>query len=332
MECAFCDNKEVSLVKEIKDETFRKESFMIINHYYKCGSCDEIFVTSDIEQINIVQVYNQYREKHKILFPEQVKKLREKYDVSAAKMSEILGFGVNSYGKYERGEIPNESNAALLNLITEPANFKELLDEKREFLSLNEFAKISQKIDFQLQGKNMLTYKNGLLNHVKIPTRFNGFVLPSIEKLGNLIVYFAENVKPFMVKLNKLLFYTDFLNYKSTGYSISGFPYTAISMGPVPENYGIFFQILENEGYIQNEYVPFRNGEGSERFIAKKEFDEALFTEIELENLKKVATKFLDISTDDIKEISHKESAWLNEIDKKNIIDYQKYAFDLKAI
>ncbi len=332
MECAFCDNKEVSLIKESKELTFRKDSFMIIDHYYKCNNCNEIFVTSDIEQINIVQVYNQYREKHKILFPEQIKKLREKYEVSAAKMSEILGFGTNSYGKYERGEIPNESNTALLNLITEPANFKALLEEKREMLSTNEFEKISKKVDYLLKEKTKFLFTNGLLENIKIPTRYNGYVFPNIEKLGNLIIYFAENVKPFMVKLNKLLFYTDFLNYKSTGYSISGFAYAAIPMGPVPDNYGIFFQILENEGFIQKEYVPFRNGEGSERFIAKKEFDESLFNEIELENLKKVATKFIDVSTDDIKEISHKESAWLNEINKKNMIDYQKYAYDLKAI
>jgi len=332
MECAFCDNEEVSLFKESKEQSFRKDSFMIIDHFYKCEKCNEVYVTSEIEQINIVQVYNQYREKHKILFPEQIKKLREKYDVSAAKMSEILGFGTNTYGKYERGEIPNESNTALLNLITEPHNFKELLEEKREMLSTNEYEKILKNLDFLIQDNSKFTLKSNLLENVKIPTRFHGFVFPNIEKLANLVIYFAENVKPFMVKLNKLLFYADFLNYKKTGYSISGFQYAAIPMGPVPNNYGILFQLIENEGFIQTEYVSFNNGEGSDRFVAKKVFDESLFTEIELDSINKVAETFKNMSTDEIKEISYKEIAWINEISGKKIIDYQKYAFGLKAI
>ncbi len=70
------------------------------------------------------QAYNQYRDKYNLPFPEEIKEIRAKYGVSATKMSEILGFGINSYRNYENGEVPNQSNANLIQLAKNPIQFK----------------------------------------------------------------------------------------------------------------------------------------------------------------------------------------------------------------
>ncbi len=72
------------------------------------------------------QVYRQYRERHGIPSPEDIKAIRLKYRVSAAKMSRILGFGANQYRLYEAGEMPSLSNARLITLIAEKDNFEKL--------------------------------------------------------------------------------------------------------------------------------------------------------------------------------------------------------------
>ena len=41
--------------------------------------------------------------------------------------------------------------------------------------------------------------------------------------------------------MNKLLFYSDFLNFKNTAYSISGANYMAHNYGPVPVRFGGIF-------------------------------------------------------------------------------------------
>ena len=72
------------------------------------------------------QVYRQYRERHGIPSPEDIKAIRLKYRVSAAKMSRILGLGANQYRLYEAGEMPSLSNARLITLIAEKDNFEKL--------------------------------------------------------------------------------------------------------------------------------------------------------------------------------------------------------------
>ena len=77
-----------------------------------------------MDLININQVHNLYREKYGIPFPEEIKAIREKYEVSAKKMSEILGLGSNAYRLYESGEMPTVSNGRLILSIKEPEEFK----------------------------------------------------------------------------------------------------------------------------------------------------------------------------------------------------------------
>ena len=291
MECAFCDNNQVALKKEYKEFKFRKEGFIIAQHYYKCDVCGEEFTTTETDQLSIAQVYNQFRERHRVLLPEQIKALREKYGLSAARMSEILGFGINSYGKYERGEIPNDSNAALLNLIGEPKNFKQLVEEKKELLPEREYQKITKRINGLLNSPSEFSIKNELFSEKIIPNRYRGYTLPRYEKFANMLIYFIDAMKPFMVKLNKLMFYADFLNYRTSGASISGYQYKAIQRGPVPVDYDIAFNLIEKDEFLDREYVSFRNGEGAERFISVKQFDKSLFTETELASLCEVANR-----------------------------------------
>jgi len=332
MECAFCDNTQVALKKEYKEFKFRKESFMIAQHYYKCHVCGEEFTTTETDELSIMQVYNQFREKHHILFPEQIKALREKYGLSATKMSEILGFGINSYGKYERGEMPNDSNAALLNLIRESQNFRQLVEEKKDFLQEKEYQKIMKTINRLIAQPSEFSIKKTLFSENSIPNRYCGYAIPNYEKFANMLVYFVGALKPFMVKLNKLMFYADFLNYRTSGASISGYQYKAIQRGPVPVDYDIAFNLIEKDGFLDREYVSFRNGEGAERFIHVKQFDKSLFTETELATMREVANRFKYTPTNEIQQLSHEEPAWQNEIAGRNLIDYQKYAFELEIL
>jgi putative zinc finger/helix-turn-helix YgiT family protein len=120
--------KEMTLVTEQRVLTYRKEKFTVTFHFYKCADSGEQFTTNELDDINTGQVYSQYRKAHNIPDPEQIKQLRKRYKVSASKMSKILGFGANMFRKYENGEIPNESNSRLIQLVKKPENFKELVE------------------------------------------------------------------------------------------------------------------------------------------------------------------------------------------------------------
>jgi putative zinc finger/helix-turn-helix YgiT family protein len=120
--------KEMTLLSGQRELTYRKEKFTFTFHFYKCADSGEQFTTNELDDINIDQVYNQYRKAHNIPDPEQIKQLRKGYKGSASKMSKILGFGANMFRKYENGEIPNESNSRLIQLVKKAGNFKELVE------------------------------------------------------------------------------------------------------------------------------------------------------------------------------------------------------------
>src|ERR1700741_1566250 len=112
--------KPMNLIKEKKSLEFRRESFEIVYHSYKCEDSGEEFVDEYLNDLNLNQVYNAYRVRHKLPFPEEIRQIRKKYGLSATAMSEILGFGVNQYRLYETGEIPSEVNGRLIQLAARP--------------------------------------------------------------------------------------------------------------------------------------------------------------------------------------------------------------------
>ncbi|TVQ06946.1 MAG: DUF4065 domain-containing protein [Bacteroidetes bacterium] len=327
--------KEMKLIKERRSMDFRKETFCIVFHYYKCEDSGEQFTTTSLDDVNMNQLYNQYRDKFNIPFPDEIIKIRQKYGLPASKMSEILGFGVNSYRQYEAGEMPSTANAKLIQMVDDPGKYIDMvelcgtLDEK---LKTKYIQKAQLLVEERKRNIFNLNFKEYLLgNH--LADIYSGYRNPNIEKFTEMVVYFSEKVQPFKTKMNKLLFYADFLMFKQSCFSISGVRYKAIDMGPVPNNFQSIFEFLANEDEIDIIYSRFPQGYIGEQFKARQErpFNASLFSESELEVLEKVSTEFKSTSTSDIIDVSHLEEAWKENEKNKSIISYE-YAFELHQI
>ena len=326
---------EMKLTKEQRSMIFRKETFDIVFHYYQCEDSREQFTSAALDELNMNQVYNQYRDKFNIPFPDEINNIRGKYGLSASKMSEILGFGVNSYRQYEAGEIPSVANAKLIQMVDDPQNFMEMtvlcgtLDEKAR-------VKYIQKAIFLAEEKKRnifnINFKEYLLgNH--LADIYSGYRNPNFEKITEMVVYFSDKLSPFKTKMNKLLFYADFLMFKQSCFSISGMRYKAIEMGPVPINFQSIFEYLANKDEIDIFTTEFPQGYIGEQFKSKNDrpFRAELFSENELNVLEKVATVFKPTSTNEMIELSHLEEAWKKNEKNKSVISYE-YAFDLNQM
>lgn len=324
--------KEMSIQKEWRSMNFRKEKFIVLFHSYKCDETGEQFEDDAFAQLNYNQLVNQYREKYSMPFPEQIIALRKKYDISASKMSDILGFGTNSYRQYENGEVPSQSNARLIQLADEPREFKKLVDLCTT-IELKVKDKLFQNIQGLLEEQKSTTFEKQLQNYffeASFPNTFTGYKMPGLEKFTEMVVFFTNRLQPWKTKLNKLLFYADFAMYRQSGYSISGVQYRAIPMGPVPNNFNSIFEYLVNNNDVEINYATFNDGGTGEQFKpnSKRKFNVGLFTEDELFILEMTADRFKNVSANEIIEISHMEKAWIENKDEKKIIDY-KYSFDL---
>lgn len=327
--------KEMKLTKERRSLDFRKETFEIIFHYYKCEDSGEQFTTTALDEVNMNQVYNQYRDRFNIPFSDEIIRIREKYSLSAAKMSEILGFGVNSYRQYESGEMPSIANAKLIQMVDDPKFFIDMV-ELCATLEEKSKTKYIQKAQLLVEERKRnifdLNFKEYLLGN-PLADIYSGYRNPNFEKFTEMVVYFSEQIEPFKTKMNKLLFYADFLMFKQSCFSISGVRYKAIDMGPVPNNFQSLFEYLANKEEIDVYTTEFPNGYTGEQFKARKDrpFKVDLFSENELGVLEKVATAFKPTSTNDIIELSHLEEAWKKNEKDKSVISYE-YAFELNQI
>ena len=327
--CPVCNGKSL-LKAELKSRTFRGEELEVYEHEYMCNQCNHSFTNVEIDNYNLQQVYNKYREKYSIPFPDQLIFIRNFYGLTQTKMSEILGFGPNQYRLYEAGDIPVGGNATVLNIIIEPKEFKNLLEKRKGLLDKKDHEIIIDKINDLKVINQYMSFRKFLFPKNIIPNRFTGYKLPSFKKFSNMVLYFISNA-PFKTRLNKLLSFSDFAHFKYFGYSISGVKYAAINMGTVPDQYSIIYGLMEKEGYLKTESVNI-NGNEVDKFEPLKKFDESIFSESEIDILKKVLDTFKSKSTEVIMNISHQELAWIENVKTKMTIDYSIYAPQLKAI
>lgn len=231
--------------------------------------------------------------------------------------------------------MPSISNARLIQMANDPKKFADMvelcddLDENTKSKYLNKAQKLIEEHKRNIFSFNLKDYLLG----DSLADIYSGYRNPSFEKFTEMVVYFSEKVQPFKTKMNKLLFYADFLMFRQSCFSISGTRYKAISMGPVPHNFQSVFEYLANKDEIDVHCFDFPDGGFGEQFIARQDraFNPSLFSKEELEVLEKVATTFKKTTTADIIELSHLEKAWKENEQAKNVISYE-YAFELEQI
>lgn len=288
---------------------FRGEKYDIMYVSYRDDEHGEEFTTTESDTVWYNQATNQYRAKYGIPYTDEIVALRERYGVSAAKMSLILGFGVNQYRLYEMGEVPSESNGKMIRGAMNPYVFLDLVRSSRQRLTEREYAKISARVE-EVIGKADLwrgdEWASGLLFHCSRGIE-NGFAPQSPARLKNLLLYVIGQMGDvFQTKMNKVLFYVDFLSYRERGMDISGLAYDAIDFGPVPQRWDRVYSAFDD---IIPQQLP-AYGQETVVLTADADADMSLFTDGERVIIDTVCQKLKDLSAHDLSELSHGEPAW----------------------
>lgn len=334
IDCAYCDGK-AQLQKTGKELNFKKEVFKVVEHYYKCENCKEEFTTTETDTVTLLQAQNQYREKYFIPFPDEIFAFREKYDLPASKMSEVLGLGVNGYSNYEKGEIPTLAIGNLISTASKAEVFKTMLEKAKHYFSNGSYLNAIEKVNCLIEEENSSQPFYVKLNQYSEPSSYTGFRRPNKDKIAGVLISFiskCNNEYNDKLKLNKLLFYTDFVSYKLSGYSITGLSYRAIDYGPAPSCYDNIYTYFENENIITSKWIKDSNGSAKETFVTELEFDSNLFSKEEKQILDIIAETFKDTSSWDLVELSHNEQGWIDLHIGREMINYQQYAFGLTGI
>ena len=308
--------KEVSTVEE---HEFRKERFSVHVRYYVCEDTGERFTTTEQDELLFNELYSQYRVNHGIPFPEEIKDIRLRYGLNYQQISKIMGFGINQYAQYEKGQMPSESNGKLISAATNRQFMLHLLEDSRAEFDDGEYDKLLQSIMASEVKRENESQKKLIYRDIR-RSIYNGFGQLCVAKVSEMVKFFVCKEKGlFPTKLNKEMFYADFLHYKLHGQSISGLQYQAIQYGPVPVHYDTIYDNIDG---ISKEIVISHNMESTR--LSCEGFDASVFTEQEIQTLNAVLAMAQPMNTQELIDKSHKEEAWLNHCENNGLIPYSE--------
>jgi putative zinc finger/helix-turn-helix YgiT family protein len=287
-----------------------------------CVECGEEFYCEELDSATLVHAYNEYRRRHKLLLPEEIKKIREQYGLSQRSFAKLLNWGDKTICRYENGSLQDQAHNSLLLFLREPENMRTYLTENEVSLDARQKTKLLDTVD-QLERDRAYHAGRRFLNTFfkNVPCEENGFKAFDYDKFCAMVLFFAQkNSELLKTKLMKLLNYADMIYYKENGISISGVRYAHLPYGPVPENFDILFGTMAAD-HIAHIEVVYDHGYEKHQVIPECDIPEGILSASELDVLERIYEKFADFGSVDISNYSHREKGY-SSTKKGEIISY----------
>ena len=328
--CEGC-GKVVETKVVIKKETYNVlgESIEVDSKVLVCDKCGEEFFCEEFDNATLLDAYNVYRKRHKLLFPDEIKKIREQYGLSQRSFAKLLNWGDKTICRYENGSIQDKAHNSLLLFLREPENMRSYLIENEIVLDDKQVDKLLVIVDKLEQNSEYRVGRRFMdLYFSTVPSEENGFKGFDYEKLCSMVLFFAnKNAGLLKTKLMKLLNYSDMLFYKENGISISGLKYAHLPYGPVPDHFDMILGKMAADHIVHID-VFYDNNYEKHQVVPESNNHEGDLTDNEINVLNRVYEKFKDFGSSEISEYSHKEKGYI-ATKTGEIIPY-KYAMDIQ--
>ncbi len=311
----FCPNcgledklQRTQIQEEIK---VRGEVFNVQAAGFVCHKCETSYSDLDSKSDDPYAIaHEMYRSKHSFLDPEEIKQIRLNYELTQRELSGLLGWGDVTLSRYEKGQLPTEGhNKTLRSLANEPHVLMEYIHQGPHVLSDEKRERIVHRLKIKIEETYSIdrVYEERFGSYER--DEYSGYNLLNLDKVYNLILLACENGE-FTTKINKLLFYFDFKNFKDNISSITGLRYVRLPRGPVPDKYDFYLANMLDKGALVVEEVCFGEYVG-QKYYSKDDPDITIFTEAEKQVIKTVLEKTRTYNCSEISNISHEEKAWI---------------------
>jgi putative zinc finger/helix-turn-helix YgiT family protein len=145
----------VDIIEREESETFNglKVNFNAVYEY--CLNTDELIETEELIKANGLAVKDAYRKASGLLTSAEIRKIREKYDISQKELSGILGWGKATITRYENHQVQTRAHDNILRKIdSDPQWFLEMLNRVK--------GKISEKLFIRYFKAAYEQYRNSL--------------------------------------------------------------------------------------------------------------------------------------------------------------------------
>jgi len=326
--CPNCEKEtELELLQSVQEIKVRGEPIEVEVKYYKCKSCGEGFDDPHSDEDPLDKAYREYRRRHQMAQPEQIREFRKKFGLTQYEMNRLLGWGGATLSRYENGALQDGTHEKALRLAIEPRNLLKLIQEAPDVLPQEK----KDRLVTQLRAAEEETCSLERIFEERFArydaNELSGYREFDLGKFFNAILFFCKG-GTLKTKLNKLLFYADFRHFKEYAVSITGARYAHIPFGPAPDKYALYLAMLVENRLLEVEEVPYSENAVGEEFRSAKEPDLSLFSDSELKILATVKEYFKEFNAKRITDFSHDEKGY-KETPQGQIISYE-YADELE--
>jgi len=153
----------------------------------------------------------------------------------------------------------------------------------------------------------------------------NNFIPPKaysneqLERIGNTIIFLESKVRPlYKTKLLKLIYLLDELSTARCGIPFLGLDYKLWQAGPV--NSDLYEEL--NQPYLLESFISLTQDALGTRVSGKKTFSDDEFSEMEINLLNEIATRYQATPAEKLVEITHRKSApWYIIAQENNLLD-----------
>lgn len=326
--CLSCmEIHEVQRIETQEKSEFKNTPVTYNALYEFCKNTGEYLQNEDLIKANDISFKDAYRSKMNLLTSSEVMAVRDKYRVSQKDFSDILGWGQATMTRYENHQVQDEAHDEILRkLDSDPKWFIELLNKNQEAISKKAFSKYLIRANELFAGETDI-YLTDSIYAMYAKYFGNGDLTGecdlNLTKTVEAINYIAKNVDNlFKVKLMKILWYSDFLNYKRYRHSITGLVYCSLQMGAVPVGRD---QIISLKGVCFDEILV--GGDLAYKFKAVEGFQIKALSHEDIKTIDDVIKKYGHMTKNKIVEVMHLEEAY-QRTERNHPISY-KYASSL---
>lgn len=298
-----------------------------------CSSCGEQLGSEEQDQQILDAVNAEYRKRTDLLTPERIRQIRAKYSLSQKCFALLLGMSEATINRYEKGALQDQSHDTAIRACEAPEFVRDLLGRRGDLLTGWQRDRVLKALAGRdISSSLVLTY-SGLSMPDEVSER-TGFRHFDYTRFAYVVVHLCKEMGEVCTTvINKLLFYADFLNYKTATVSLTGTAYRKLDYGPVPADYNALLSKMESEGLVAKEEKTFSGGCTGYYYKIGPESESirVQLTDHEEKVLEFVAKEFKKCTAKEVSERSHKENAWLKTEDKELIsyLEAQSLTLDM---
>lgn len=147
--CQKCNKMmDSEVVERLETLSIRGEVIQLKVKMRVCKECGEPLADDELDDISLKQFYDEYRRKNNLLFPNEIKKIREKYNMSQTEFAKLLGMEEKTITRYENGTIQERTHDNLIRAVNNNFVFSDFITREKK-------SNVSDLKNYEIKGDEL---------------------------------------------------------------------------------------------------------------------------------------------------------------------------------